>query len=200
MMLPTLFVLGAAFFAVTTVTRSMMWTYVGVVALPDRRSGAHGAVPEAAMSTSSASGSRSAWARSAETVNTGRRPSATPWCRHRRRMPGQPAHLAGRRRSSLLGLAYVALPLPDAAAAPAGQGPSRSRTPWSSAPAPARCRPALRRRAACAQLWAWTALEMGQVFKSPAYFVLLGLAAAARWATSGSRRAATTGPIYRSPG
>lgn len=176
--LPNLLLTGALFFAVATVTRSMMWTYVGVVAflIAYLTLGALGSRPELEDTVAllepfggSAYGLATEYWTAAE--------------RNSRLISVEGLFLYN--RLIALGVALVALvvgyllyrfetrgaklkkaeKLKAIAEAAAG-------APVASGPLPL---PRFDGAAARVQLWARTKFEMGQVFKSPAFFVLLAL-------------------------
>ena len=178
--LPILILTSALYFTLTTITRSMMWTYVGLVALLALRLMSGLVLSRPGMEHIAA-----LW----EPFGFGAFGAATHyWTASERNLLLPPivgdmlwnkviwlgvsavllalayrlfnfqtSELSGRRARRALGLEEPATAIP-AAAAPA-KFPSRfdSATTW-------------------AQLWARTKLDAGQVFKSPAYFVLLALA------------------------
>lgn len=176
--LPNLVLTGALFFALATVTRSMMWTYVGVVGflIAYLTLGTLGSRPELEDTVAllepfggSAYGLATEYWTAAE--------------RNSRLVPLEGAFLYN--RLIVLGVALAALvagyllyrfetrgaklkkaeKLKAIAEAAAG-------APVASGPLPA---PRFDAAAARVQLWARTKFEMGQVFKSPAFFVLLAL-------------------------
>ena len=179
--LPILLLCGAIFFALTTITRSMMWTYVGVIGLFVLRVvlgivlGKPGLEHVAAVWEPFGGGAFGAATRywTASERNTLMPPIEGDLLLNKaiylgvaigflalsyRLFSFQSAERSGRSRRAAK-LAAQPAPAP-AAAAPTG--------PLS--------KPRFDGAATWAQLLARTRLDMGQVFRSPAYFVLLGLA------------------------
>lgn len=173
MMLPTLFVMGAAFFALATATRSMMTTYVGAVAfliaflvltvLFQKPQYDHivGILEPFGMGAL------------AETVKY--------WTTSDRNtmLPSLNAVMLINRAIYiglafiLLGVAYVTYRFEargGAAAKPEKKDAVVVRAHAGPLPAPH-----FDRRSLGVMAWKWTRFEMGQVFKSPAFFVLLAL-------------------------
>ncbi|HWF76627.1 MAG TPA: M1 family aminopeptidase [Caulobacteraceae bacterium] len=182
---PVVFLTAALFFTVTTVTRSMMWTYVGVVVLF-----VAGQVMGVVLSRPGYEHIAALW----EPFGAGAYGAAVRYWTPSERNTQVPA-IAGDFLAHLLIWLSVAFGLLAAAYAlfrfqASGSG-RRSRrravalaestdaAPPQAAPSSPRARPVFDARTARAQLWARTKLDAAQVFKSPAYFVLLGLAAAA---------------------
>ena len=182
--LPILFLTGALFFTLTTVTRSMMWTYVGVIALFVARTvfGIVVSKPElqhiAALWEPFGAGAFSAATRywTASERNTLMPPLVGDFLINKLIWLGvaaavlalahwlfnfQSAERSGRSRKAA-GLAALAAAA-EAKAGPAAIGKLS--------------KPTFGAGATWAQLWARTRLDASQVFRSPAFFVLLGLAA-----------------------
>jgi ABC-2 type transport system permease protein len=181
---PVIFLTSALFFAVTTVTRSMMWTYVGVVVLFIA-----GQVMGVVLSRPGYEHIAALW----EPFGAGAFGEAVRYWTPSERNTQVPA-IAGDFLAHLLIWLGVAAALLASAYAlfrfQASGRPGRARRKAAAlieAATPevapqtlgAPVRPVFDARAARAQLWARTKLDAAQVFKSPAYFVLLGLAAAA---------------------
>jgi ABC-2 type transport system permease protein len=181
---PVIFLTSALFFAVTTVTRSMMWTYVGVVVLF-----IGGQVMGVVLRRPGYEHIAALW----EPFGAGAYGAATRYWTPFERNTQVPA-LAGDLLAHLLIWLGIAAALLAAAYGlfrfqGSGRVGARRRAaalaeasaaePAPQATSGPRARPVFDARAARAQLWARTNLDAAQVFKSPAYFVLLGLAAAA---------------------
>lgn len=203
--LPAILLTSAIFFALATVTRSMMWTYVGVIAFLvlyiiagialDRPEYEKGAALWEPLGTAAFSLATKYWTAS-------ERNSLTP--------PLAGALLFNRvfvlaLAAGFLALAYSLFRFQSAELS--GQRKSAKKTkavssdaaPVASGPLPT---PVFDRRTAWAQLIVRTRLDMGQVFKSPAFFVLLflGLANAmgALWfATEAGRYGGVVYPVTR---
>jgi len=179
--LPILFLSGSIFFALTTVTRSMMWTYVGVIALFVLRTilavvlSKPGLEHIAAVWEPFGAGAFGAATRywTASERNNLMPPIAGDLLLNKAIWMGvalvflaaayrlfsfQSAERSGRRRKAV---ALAASAAPAEVAAPANRP---------------MVKPSFGAATAWAQLWARTRLDAGQVFRSPAYFVLLGLA------------------------
>ncbi len=181
---PVIFLTSALFFALTTVTRSMMWTYVGVVVLFIA-----GQVMGVVLSRPGYEHIAALW----EPFGAGAFGEAVRyWTPSERNTQVPPiagdflAHLLiwlGV-AAALLASAYALFRF-QASGRPGRAGRKAAALAEAATPevAPqalgAPVRPVFDARAARAQLWARTKLDAAQVFKSPAYFVLLGLAAAA---------------------
>ncbi|HEY1426016.1 MAG TPA: aminopeptidase, partial [Caulobacteraceae bacterium] len=180
---PVIFLTSALFFAVTTVSRSMMWTYVGVVVLF-----IGGQVLGVVLRRPGYEHIAALW----EPFGAGAFGAATRYWTPYERNTQLPA-IAGDFLAHLLIWLGIGLSLLAAAYAlfrfqASGSGRrARRRAALTQAAAPdvapqalfgKGARPVFDARAARAQLWARTKLDAAQVFKSPAYFVLLGLAAA----------------------
>ena len=182
---PVIFLCASLFFTVTTVTRSMMWTYVGVVVLF-----IGGQVMGVVLSRPGYEHIAALW----EPFGGGAFGAATRYWTPSERNTQVPA-IAGDLLAHLVIWLGVAVGLLAAAYAlfrfqVSGRVSRASRRAAALAeasaaePAPVAADaklapPVFDARAARAQLWARTKLDTAQVFKSPAYFVLLGLAAAA---------------------
>ncbi|AAK25527.1 ABC transporter permease/M1 family aminopeptidase [Caulobacter vibrioides] len=203
--LPAILLTSAIFFALATVTRSMMWTYVGVIAFLvlyiiagialDRPEYEKGAALWEPLGTAAFGLATKYWTAS-------ERNSLTP--------PLAGALLFNRvfvlvLAAGFLALAYSLFRFQSAELS--GQRKSAKKTkaapteaaPAASGPLPT---PVFDRRTAWAQLVVRTRLDMGQVFKSPAFFVLLflGLANAmgALWfATEAGRYGGVVYPVTR---
>ena len=179
--LPTLFVTGAAFFALATATRSMMWTYVGVIAFLVLYlvASAYFARPEFEQAVALA-----------DPFGIGAYEQATKyWTAAERnsRLPEFAGHILWN-RALWLGIAFVMLGLawtlfaraakggrlgagPVAKPTAAGSGTATSAPP-SQAPA---LRPAAARNAGWAQLWTLARFDIAAAVRSPAFIVLLGV-------------------------
>lgn len=170
--LPTLLITGAAFFALATATRSMMWTYVGAVALLVLYTGSRVGLRDLQYDTLAAL--TDPFGLSALSVTT------RYWTATERNtlLPPLTGLLLANRvlwcgvAAALFALAWRLFrfeqrgrPAAAAAAAPAEARPAE----------PARVLPAPRRDGATrrAQLWALARFDMAWVFRSPAFFVLL---------------------------
>ncbi|ATC33789.1 aminopeptidase [Caulobacter vibrioides] len=203
--LPAILLTSAIFFALATVTRSMMWTYVGVIAFLvlyivagialDRPEYEKGAALWEPLGTAAFSLATKYW--TASERNSLTPPLAGALLFNRVFVLAlsagflalayslfrfQSAELSGQRKSAKKTKAAS----PDAASPPSGPLPT----------------PVFDRRTAWAQLMVRTRLDMGQVFKSPAFFVLLflGLANAmgALWfATEAGRYGGVVYPVTR---
>lgn len=178
--LPVLFLSSALFFTLTTLTRSMMWTYVGLIALLVLRSVfaavlskpglEHVAALWEPFGTSAFGAATRYWTASERNTLTPPIAGDVLWNKvlwlgvgfgalalAHRLFRFESAGGSGRRRSS-------------AAVEPAAVGGSLAE------PVGGFANPRFGARATWAQLWARTQLDAKQVFLSPAYFVLLGLA------------------------
>jgi aminopeptidase N len=179
--LPILFLTSALFFALTTVTRSMMWTYVGVIALMVLRT-----VFSVVLGKPGLEHIAAVW----EPFGLGAFGAATHYWTSSERNTLLPTITGDTLYNKLiwLGVALVFLALAyrlfnfQAAelsgrrarkAAKANESADRGAT---RAPIGGLAKPRFDGATTRAQLWARTKLDAGQVFKSPAYFVLLGLA------------------------
>jgi ABC-2 type transport system permease protein len=179
--LPILFLCSSLFFTLTTLTRSMMWTYVGVVALLVLTS-----VFGVVLSKPGLEHIAALW----EPFGMSAFDAVTRyWTASERNALTPP--IAGYllwNKLIWLGVAFGALALahrlfnlqsaersgrqrePPAAVEPAVVGRDLAESVAGLA------KPAFGARTTRAQLWARTQLEARQIFLSPAYFVLLGLA------------------------
>lgn len=203
--MPSILLTSAIFFALATVTRSMMWTYVGVIAFLvlyvvagialDRPEYEKGAALWEPLGTAAFGLATKYWTAS-------ERNSLTP--------PLAGALLFNRvfvlvLAAGFLALAYSLFRFQSAELS--GQRKAAKKTkvaaseaaPVATGPLPT---PVFDRRTAWAQLMVRTRLDMGQVFKSPAYFVLLflGLANAmgSLWfATEAGRYGGVVYPVTR---
>ncbi|WP_137803256.1 M1 family aminopeptidase [Caulobacter sp. 3R27C2-B] len=203
--MPSILLTSAIFFALATVTRSMMWTYVGVIAFLvlyvvagialDRPEYEKGAALWEPLGTAAFGLATKYWTAS-------ERNSLTP--------PLAGALLFNRvfvlaLAASFLALAYSLFRFQSAELS--GQRKAAKKTkvaasdaaPVATGPLPT---PVFDRRTVWAQLMVRTRLDMGQVFKSPAYFVLLflGLANAmgSLWfATEAGRYGGVVYPVTR---
>jgi aminopeptidase N len=181
--LPTIFAMSAIFFALATVTRSMMWAYLGVVGffiLYFVASSLAAQQPqlETALSYADPFGG-TAYGVATEYWTAAERNAGNP--------PLVGALLFNRLLWLAIGVLFIALAYSRYRFADAGMSPSKQKKQkLEAAPAPeqpARAQTSGRlpdgqtgSSAAWAQLIARTRFEMGQIFKSPAYLVLLLLA------------------------
>ncbi|MDR7230546.1 aminopeptidase N [Caulobacter sp. BE264] len=203
--LPAILLTSAIFFALATVTRSMMWTYVGVIAFLvlyivagialDRPEYEKGAALWEPLGTAAFGLATKYWTAS-------ERNTLTP--------PLAGALLFNRvfvlaLAAGFLALAYSLFRFQSAELSGQRKGAKKAKVaaaesaPVASGPLPT---PVFDRRTAWAQLIVRTRLDMGQVFKSPAYFVLLflGLANAmgSLWfATEAGRYGGVVYPVTR---
>jgi ABC-2 type transport system permease protein len=178
--LPILFLCSALFFTLTTLTRSMMWTYVGLIALLVLRS-----VFAAVLSKPGLEHVAAIW----EPFGTSAFGAATRYWTASERNGLMPP-LAGDllwNKVLWLGVACGALALAHRffsfeSAERSGRRARASAEPATvprdpTEPVSLLARPSFGAATTRAQLWARTRLDAKQVFLSPAYFVLLGLAA-----------------------
>jgi aminopeptidase N len=181
--LPTIFAMSAIFFALATVTRSMMWAYLGVVGffiLYFVASSLAAQQPqlETALSYADPFGG-TAYGVATEYWTAAERNAGNP--------PLLGALLFNRLLWIAIGVLFIALAYSRYRFADAGMSASKQKKQkLDAAPAPeqpARAQTTGRlpdgqpgSGAAWAQLIARTRFEMGQIFKSPAYLVLLLLA------------------------
>ncbi len=180
--LPILLLTSALYFALTTVTRSMMWTYVGLVVLMVFRT-----VFSVVLSKPGLEHIAAVW----EPFGTSAFGAATHYWTASERNVLTPAITGDILLNKAIwlavaaGLLALAYRLFDFQAAElsgrrkrrsAAAGEPTSATEAGPAKPAALAKPRFDAAAARAQLWARTRLDAGQVFKSPAYFVLLGLA------------------------
>lgn len=178
--LPVLFFSSAIFFTLATVTRSMMWTYVGVIAFVVLR-----AIFSLLLSRQGSEGIAALW----EPNGFGALGLATRyWTASERNslVPAIEGYMLWNKvlwtaiAAGVLALAYVLFNFETGKASRSQRradklaGKAEAPPPAPAGPLPA---PVFNAATARAQLWARTKLDMGQVFKSPAYFVLLALAA-----------------------
>jgi aminopeptidase N len=176
--LPAVLLTSALFFAVATVTRSMMWTYVGVIAfliVYTVVTGLLGRKPE--LETTIAY---------AEPFGFGAYFHATKYWTATERNTLTPA-LDGIllvNRIAALGVSFLFLVIANALFRSGSKGAKLKKqeklralveTEAHTAPAGRLPKPQFDGVTARAQLWKRTRFEMAQVFKSPAYFVLLAL-------------------------
>jgi aminopeptidase N len=180
--LPVLFLSSAIFFALATVTRSMMWAYVGVVAFIMLRAIFALVLTRQGLETVAAlwepNGS-SAFGLATRYWTASERNSLVP--------PIEGYLLWNRLLWLAIGLGFLALAyrlfhFETGKASRQQRKTAKLITRAEEAPAPQvpagpLPKPIFNGRTAWAQLWARTRLDMGQVFKSPAYFVLLALSA-----------------------
>jgi hypothetical protein len=180
--LPVVVLTGALFFTLTTVTRSMMWTYVGVIGLLVLRSVFAVVLSKPGLEHIAAIG---------EPFGVGAFFAATRYWTPAERNTLLPAMAGDMLWNKLIWMGVAAAVL--AAAYPlfrfqAAERSGRSRKaaalaaaasgePAATPARPTAAKPTFGARASLAQLWARTRLDARQVFFSPAYFVLLGLAA-----------------------
>jgi aminopeptidase N len=183
--LPVLFLTSALFFTLTTVSRSMMWTYVGVVALFIGSQVLGVVLGRPGMERIAA-----IW----EPFGAGAFGAATRyWTASERNtmMPAIGGDLLLNKvlwlgvAAALLSVAYALFRFQTGAASARGPKAARVAREAAAAEVPSQiaaiahpAKPVFDGATAWAQLIARTRLDAGQVFKSPAYFVLLGLAAA----------------------
>jgi aminopeptidase N len=179
---PILFLSSAIFFTLATVTRSMMWTYVGVVAFIILRS-----IFSLLLSRQGSEQIAALW----EPNGVAAFGLATRyWTASERNtlVPAIAGYLLWNRLlwlgigAAVLALAYALFRFDTTKATKRQRKAAKlaEKAEREAAPAPRPGplpAPAFNLRSSWAQLWARTRLEMGQVFKSPAYFVLLALAA-----------------------
>jgi ABC-type transport system involved in multi-copper enzyme maturation permease subunit len=176
--LPSLLLTSAMFFALATVTRSMMWTYVGVIAFM-----VIWIVANIALGKPEFEQAAALW----EPLGTAAYGLVTKyWTASERNtlIPPLAGALLFNRALALVasagflvaGLRPVPLPIGRALGRAGRQAQDRRRRRGRGAPAARDPRvPRFDAAWAWAQLAARTRLDMGQVFKSPAYFVLLAL-------------------------
>jgi len=181
--LPALFLSSAIFFTLATVTRSMMWAYVGVVGFIILRSTFSLVLTRQGMEDVAAlwdPNGASAFGLATRYWTASERNSEIPaiegyllwnkllWLAISFAFLALAYRLfrfeTGRVSRDQRKAAKLATPAEDAGMASA---PARGPLP----------KPVFNAATARAQLWARTRLDMGQVFKSPAYFVLLALSA-----------------------
>ena len=180
--LPILLLTSALYFALTTVTRSMLWTYVGLVVLLVLR-----AVFSVVVSKPGLEHIAAVW----EPFGASAFGAATHYWTASERNVLTPAITGDILLNKVIwiavaaGLLALAYRLFDFQAAElSGRRKRRSASTGEPTPAteagPAKpgvlAKPRFDAATTRAQLWARTTLDAGQVFKSPAYFVLLGLA------------------------
>ncbi len=169
--LPTLLITGAGFFALATATRSMMWTYVGAVATLVLYSATRIGLRDLQHDTLSAL--TDPFGLSAFAIST------RYWTASERNtlLPPLSGLLLGNRvlwtavAAALFALAWRVFSFEQRgkrAAAAAAETETAPAGPTLALPAPRR--DAATRRA---QLWALARFDMGFVFRSPAFFVLL---------------------------
>ena len=177
--LPAIFLTSAIFFALATITRSMMWTYVGVIAFMVVWIIAGIALDKPGFEKTAA-----LW----EPLGTAAYGLVTKyWTANERNtlIPAVSGVLLFNRVFSLalssgfLALAYFLFRFQSAELSGARRGRKSQAAVEAADPPPQgtapRAVPRYDGQAAWAQLRARTRLDMGQVFKSPAYFVLLAL-------------------------
>jgi aminopeptidase N len=176
-----LFLSSAIFFALATVTRSMMWTYVGVVAFIVVRSIFNLLLSRQGLETTAAfwePNGVAAFGLATRYWTATERNSLLPaiqglilWNRVLWTIAG----------FGFLGLAYFLFHFETGRASKRQRRDAKLLARSTEAAAPPTQKPLAAPRFTAAtgwtQLWARTRLDMGQVFKSPAYFVLLALAA-----------------------
>ena len=202
--LPSIFLTSAIFFALATVTRSMMWTYVGVIAFMvvwiiagialDRPEFEKGAALWEPLGTAAFGLATKYWTATERNTLTPPLVGALLFNRI----------FAVTLASAFLASAYFLFKV-QAAELAGDRKVKKARSAEADLPptAPAtRAVPQYDRKAAWAQLVARTRLDMGQVFKSPAYFVLLALGLAnamgALWfATEAGRYGGVVYPVTR---
>ncbi len=181
--LPLLFLSSAIFFALATVTRSMMWAYVGVIAFIILRAVFSLTLSRQGLETTAAlwePNGASAFGLATRYWTAAERNTLIP--------PIEGYLLWNKLLWTGIGFGFLALAYRlfrfETGKASRGQrkaaklaAASEAEAPAPAAPRGALPKPAFTAATALAQLWARTRLDMGQVFKSPAYFVLLALAA-----------------------
>jgi ABC-2 type transport system permease protein len=179
--LPILFLSSALFFTLTTLTRSMMWTYIGLVALLVLRSVFAAVLSKPGYEHIAALG---------EPFGTSALGAATQYwtaSERNRLMPPIAGDLLWNKVLWLgvacwvLALAYRLFSFESAERSGRPRGPSSTVEPAQigrtlTGPVGRLAKPSFGARATWAQLWARTQLDAKQVFLSPAYFVLVGLA------------------------
>jgi hypothetical protein len=189
--LPTMAVVAAAFFALATVTRSMMWTYVAAVALLVGYFVTRGLLRDQQYDT---------WAALLDPFGLSALGITTRyWTATERNTLLPPlAGLLLANRLLWLGVAAALFALAWQRFRFAEPGASGGEAKKAKGPAAADSRPPATRLSALpaarqqgagwAQLWALTRHDMGFVFKSPAFFVLLAIgvlnAGGAAWFTN----------------
>jgi ABC-2 type transport system permease protein len=176
--LPALLLTSAVFFALTTVTRSMMWTYVGVIAFMVLQTIGSGFLRQPGLEKIAA-----LW----EPFGSGAFGLAVRyWTAAERnsQVPALAGYLLANRILWIgisLAIAAAAYPLfriaPTARKTKAGKADKAEAAP-TTALAATRVTPRFDRATRLTQLWARARLDARQVFLSPAYLVLLGLAVA----------------------
>ena len=180
--LPVLLLSSAIFFALATVTRSMMWAYVGVVGFIILRS-----IFSLVLNRQGMESAAALW----EPNGIAAFGLATRyWTASERNslLPAIEGYVLWNKLLWLaisfgfLGLAYRLFHFETGKASRRQRRAEKLAVAAQDAPAPEPQvgplpRPVFNGATARAQLWARTRLDMGQVFKSPAYFVLLALAA-----------------------
>ena len=205
--LPSVLLTSAIFFALATITRSMMWTYVGVIAFM-----VLWIVAGIALDRPEFEKAAAYW----EPLGTAAFGLATKyWTASERNslVPPLAGALLFNRvfvlilSAGFLALAYSLFKFQSAELSGARKTKKNKKTLAEEAAVPtpltgAMPRPVFDRKTAWAQLVVRTRLDMGQVFKSPAYFVLLflGLANAmgALWfATEAGRYGGVVYPVTR---
>jgi ABC-2 type transport system permease protein len=181
--LPIVFLSASLFFTLTTVTRSMMWTYVGLVGLLVLRT-----VFSLALSRPGFEHLAGLW----EPFGAGAIGEATRYWTASERNTLVPAIAGDVLWNKLIWMGVAVAVLAAAYALYDFQARARvararkaqalaEQAGRDAAPAPLAAglvKPVFDGRATLAQLWARTRFDAKQVFLSPAYFVLLGLAAA----------------------
>jgi ABC-2 type transport system permease protein len=198
--LPTLLIVAAGYFALATATRSMMWTYVGAVATLVLYLVMRGLLRDPQYDTIAALSDP--FGLSALTITTKYWTAAE---RNTMLPPLSGLMLANRLLWSgvalaLFGLAYRRFRFAQRSPA----GPRREpdaleppRAPAAIAPLPA---PRADRATRWTQLWQLARFDMAFVFRSPAFFVLLGIGVlnsiGAMW-FAGSRYGGTSYPVTR---
>ena len=179
--LPVLFISSTLFFTLTTLTRSMMWSYVGLIALLVLRS-----VLGAVLSRPGLEHVDALW----EPFGTSAFGAATRyWTASERNalMPPLAGDLLWNKvlwfgvGCGALALAQRLFSFQSAERSGRRRGPTAAAEPAAVArnlaePVAGLAKPSFGAAATRAQLWARTRLDARQVFLSPAYFVLVGLA------------------------
>ena len=177
--MPILVLTSVLFFALTTITRSMMWTYVGLILLLVFRTVFSVVLNKPGLEHIAAIGEpfgSSAFIAATHYWTASERNALTPAIAGDM-LVNKAIWLAV--AAGVLALAYRLFNFQSAELSGRRAAKTAKAGPDGAAPPPpaALAKPQFGGATSRAQLWARTKLDMGQVFKSPAYFVLLGLAA-----------------------